>query len=153
MRFSVRPVSCRSTEGRTSLKCHLSDARIGFGAIIAIALSWVTPSAAEIIKCYYTEPFVTTIYSTNNNTIIFNDPGSAPKHQPLTASLQIVKSNIFELWTLKNELIQRMELNFKGSDGMSDTVYPYDATLFNYVENYDLRGGCTSNHLSAIPAR
>jgi hypothetical protein len=99
-------------------------------------LNCASASEAEIIKCEYTEPFVTAVYSMLGNI-----------------SLQIIKPNLFELWNINHEVIQRMELNGRGADGMSDTVYPYDATLYGYVTNFNLRGGCTSNHLSATPSQ
>ena len=64
-----------------------------------------------------------------------------------------MKPNLFELWNINQEVIQRMDLNGRGADGMSDTVYPYDATLYGYVPNFNLRGGCTSNHLAATPSQ
>jgi uncharacterized membrane protein len=51
------------------------------------------------------------------------------------------------LWDAKRRVVQRLELSFRGSDGMSDRVYPYEAHWLSK----DLHGGCTSNHLSVRP--
>jgi uncharacterized membrane protein len=99
---------------------------------------------AETIQCIYTEPFITTIYSSESGTLKIMDDLNHSEIASRAVSLQIIKPTVFELWNSKNEVVQRMELNFHGSDGMSDTVYPYDATL---VDKKGLKGGCTSDHL------
>jgi hypothetical protein len=112
----------------------------------SLALSlWIMPGGAEaeIIKCFYTEPFLTTAYSSNVDTLTIASGDGGQNPTVVKVSLQIVKPNLFELWNDKDEPVQRMELNFKGSDGMSDSVYPYDGLL---VAN-KLRGGCVSDHL------
>ena len=44
--------------------------------------------------------------------------------------------------TTEKQVVQRLELSYKGSDGMSDFVYPYSV---HWISE-DLYGGCTSNH-------
>ena len=99
-------------------------------------------SKADIIKCSYTEPFITTTYSSTTNDLIISE-NAQPDVRLTNISLQIIRQNLFELWDAKHEVIQRMELNLKGYDGMSDMVYPYDAIFLPR----QLRGGCISNHL------
>ncbi len=109
----------------------------------ANALACAHPAKADIIKCSYTEPFITTVYSTAENTLTITDAAAHQTTKLTNISFQILKRNTFELWNAAKIVVQRMELNLKGSDGMSDTLYPYDATFIPK----DLRGGCTSNHL------
>lgn len=124
--------------------------------IFVISLMWFVVVSmfgqsprAEIFKCIYTEPFITTIYSTNTNTLTITDASNQQNSDTLTnVSLQIMEANIFELWTADKAAVQRMELNFRGGDGMSDSVYPYDSTLYKRHLHPNLRGGCTSNHLN-----
>ena len=131
-------------------RIRIIEAAVVFESILNCA----SASEAEIIKCEYTGPFVTTVYSTNTSTLTITDAGDVSKNRSLAnISLQIIKPNLFELWNVNQEVIQRMELNGRGADGMSDTVYPYDATLYGYVANFNIRGGCTSNHLPATPLR
>ena len=46
------------------------------------------------------------------------------------------------VWGSDRQVVQRLELSYKGSDGASDFVYPYSV---HWVSE-DLYGGCTSNH-------
>jgi len=112
---------------------------VAFGSVFVGA----RPSGAEIIKCSFTEPFITTTYSSNTNTLTITDDTTRQISILTNISFQIIKPNVFEIWNSKQEVIQRFELNLHGTDGMSETVYPYDA---NFVLK-GLRGGCTSNHL------
>jgi hypothetical protein len=118
--------------------------RLALRASLALAC-WAAPAVAEaeIIKCFFTEPFLTTTYSSNANTLTIASIDDPQNPTVTPVSLQIMQPNLFELWNDKNEPVQRMELNYKGSDGMSDTVFPYDAMLLANK----LRGGCVSNHL------
>jgi hypothetical protein len=129
---------------------RIIEAAVAFVSV----LNGANASEAEIIKCQYTDPFLTTVYSTNTSTLTFADAGDASRNKMLkNISFQIIRPNLFELWNLNQEVIQRMELNGRGRYGMGDTVYAYDATLYDYVANFNLRGGCTSNHLPATPSQ
>jgi uncharacterized membrane protein len=98
---------------------------------------------ADIIKCSFTEPFITTVYSTNENTLKVTYAAERQRETLKSISFQIMKPTTFELWDAKRKVIQRLELSFRGSDGMSDRIYPYDAHWLSK----NLHGGCTSNHL------
>jgi hypothetical protein len=112
---------------------------------LAAALAWPAGSSrADVIRCVFTEPFITTVYNTNQSTLtIFHDVEKR-EDAPVFLSFQIIKPGVFELWDSKNQVIQRLELSFQGSDGMSDQLYPYDVEWLPLK----LRGGCTSNHLA-----
>ena len=112
--------------------------------LAAALASPATPSRADVIRCVFTEPFITTVYNTNQSTLtIFHDVEKR-EDAPIFLSFQIIKPGVFELWESKNQVVQRLELSFRGSDGMSDQVYPYDVEWLPLK----LRGGCTSNHLA-----
>jgi hypothetical protein len=116
------------------------------GRLAALALASGLASGgaqAEVIKCFYTEPFQTTTYSSNANTLTTATATNPAHPTVLKVSLQILKPNLFELWNARNQPVQRMTLNFKGSDGMSDFVFPYDGLLIANKQH----GGCVSNHL------
>ena len=110
-----------------------------------IAMAVPTIANADIITCNFTEPFVTTIYSTSQNTLSVYYKAERRQEVLRNISFQIIQAGRFELWDTNRRPVQRLELTFKGSDGMSDKLYPYDA---HWISN-DLRGGCTSIHLGA----
>jgi hypothetical protein len=60
-------------------------------------------------------------------------------------SFQIMNAGHFELWGSDRQPLQRLNLSYKGSDGMSDREYPYAVEWISR----GLRGGCTSLHLPA----
>jgi uncharacterized membrane protein len=116
--------------------------------IVLFGLVFVPSIAqADIIKCSFTEPFITTVYSTNENTLTVTYDAERRRETLKNISFQIMKPATFELWDAKRRVIQRLELSFRGSDGMSDRVFPYAAHWLSK----DLHGGCTSNHLSVRP--
>jgi hypothetical protein len=112
--------------------------------LAAALLSGASSARADIVRCVFTEPFITTVYNTNQSTLtIFHDVGNR-EDAPAFLSFQIIKPGFFELWNSKNEVVQRLQLSFRGSDGMSDQVYPYEVEWVPMK----LHGGCTSNHLA-----
>ncbi len=115
----------------------------------AVVLAWALPTLAqaEIIKCRFTEPFVTTVYSTTQSTLTIGYETEAREDTFRNVSFQILKAGLFELWDADRRPIHRLELSGKGSDAMSDREYPYDVLWIGK----GLRGGCTSTHLSAKP--
>ena len=112
------------------------------------ALFWpligtVSTADADIIRCSFTEPFAVTTYSTNTRELNISYSVEPSKNKTLKeVSLQIMGPGVFELWDEEKQVVQRLELSYKGSDGMSDSVFPYSVRWI--PEN--LYGGCTSNH-------
>jgi uncharacterized membrane protein len=102
---------------------------------------------ADIIRYSFTEPFIMTVYSTNENTLTVTYDAERRRETLRNISFQITNPAPFDLWDAKRRVVQRLELSFRGSDGMSDRVYPYEAHWLSK----DLHGGCTSNHLSVRP--
>jgi len=107
-------------------------------------------SHADVIKCSFTEPFVGTVYSMTQSTLTYSD-FEYKKHVIKNVSFQIKEAGVFELVAKDGKVLQTLTLNHKGSDGMSDYVYPYDvkdSSMLTYANNG--YGGCSSNHLKVI---
>ncbi len=98
---------------------------------------------ADIIKCTFTEPFIGTHYSMTQSKLTIENFGEDTKVVIRNVSFQILGPGQFELWDKHNQVILKMDLNYQGSDGMSDKVFPYEATLDGQL------GGCTSQFLPA----
>ena len=102
--------------------------------------------SADTITCTFTEPFVTSSYNTETATLEYTD------YQGLIAvvenvSFKIVGAGSFEL-VKDGQVIQHLELNYQGSNGMSDHVYPYDVKD-NREATHEGWGGCESDSLKA----
>ena len=119
-------------------------------ALSAFALT-AASAHADIIRCTFTEPFLSTEYSMAQQSLSILSPGEDGKGVRQTirgVSLQIVGPTAkkpgparFELRDAKGKILQKLILNHDGSDGMSDFEYPYEA------EYRGLTGGCYSNAL------
>ena len=103
---------------------------------------------ADILVCHFTEPFYTLTYSMTQSKLTLESPEQ--KSEIAKVSFQIAGAGDFELRDRNGAVAVKLLLNGAGSDGMSDAVYPYDAT---WVANGNLRGGCTSNFLPATTAQ
>lgn len=111
-----------------------------FGAII---LSVGMSAKADIIKCTYTEPFISTTYSMTQSKLTIEDHSAQIINVIRNVSFQIMGPGEFELWDKNRQVVHRLFLDFKGSDGMSDRIYPYTGVRGGQY------GGCTSNFLHA----
>lgn len=115
-------------------------------------VSFVSLAAkADIIKCSFTEPFITTVYSMSQSTLTIKNDVESEETTINNVSLQIKSAGVFELVSKEGKLLQKLILNNEGSDGMSDTIYPYDVQDYTWggTQNSALRGGCSSNFLKA----
>lgn len=113
-------------------------------SVLAVAFSGLS-AHGDIIKCSFTEPFYTVTYSMTQSKLTIVSPDATVRQTGV--SFQVMGAGEFELWK-NGAAIMRLELNGAGSDGMSDSVYPYDAT---WTAKGNLRGGCSSNFLQATP--
>lgn len=114
---------------------------------LLIAFIFITQTAmADVITCVFTEPFVTTVYSTPKSKLTYQsmDKGTVVLNH---VSLQF-KENKVDLVTSEGKVIQELKLNHKGSDGMSDKVYPYEVKDYHDLTHKGV-GGCSSNFLKA----
>ena len=110
-------------------------------AIMACVLP--TVAEAEIITCTFTEPFVTTTYSTTQSTLTAKYETESREEVLTHISFQILGPGHFELWDADRRPVHRLDLSHKGSDGMSERRYPYEA----HWTSKGVRGGCSSTHL------
>src|SRR5438445_11934057 len=93
---------------------------------LAMALLMVSSiGQADTIKCMFTEPVVISEYSTTELTLTYK--GVDQKAQVLTnVSIRSKTADVLELVSANGRVLQTLTLNYKGSDGMSDTVYPLE---------------------------
>lgn len=115
----------------------------------AATLLAATVSQADIIKCSFTEPFVDSTYSMSQSTLTYKNFGEKDRVFK-NVSMQIKGPGEFALISSDGKVLQSLSLNNQGSDGMSDTVFPYDVkdTNMGSMANNGF-GGCTSNLLKA----
>jgi len=107
-----------------------------------LALSLLAPSSlrAETITCTYTEPFVNTVYQTGGRSLTLTRAMEKEAHR-FRVSARVHPADI-DLANRRLAFRQTMVRDGKGSDGMSDTVYPWSATLSWKALPYRLHGGC-----------
>ncbi|MGZ3770544.1 MAG: hypothetical protein ACXVCP_00755 [Bdellovibrio sp.] len=98
---------------------------------------------ADVIKCVFTEPFVSTEYSMTRSTLTYHSAMENTDKVEKNVSFQIKEAGVFQLVSKDGQVLQTLTLNHQGSDGMSETVYPYEAKSEFGI------GGCTSNQLPA----
>lgn len=119
-----------------------------------LVYSFAMVAHADIIKCDFTEPFLDVQYSTTTNELTVSAFMGGGKDKDVVTvtknvSFQIKSAGQFELLSKDKKVIMTLELNNKGSNGMSDTIYPFDATIMDTGEQKSLQGGCESNYLRA----
>ncbi len=116
---------------------------------VLVLLSITSIAQADIINCSFTEPFYSTQYSMVQQSLKIQDyEGNVRVIK--NVSFQIMGRGHFELWDANRNVLQVLRLNFQGTDGMSDNVYPYtvrsSSAVYNSGANYGW-GGCSSNFL------
>lgn len=93
---------------------------------------------ADVIKCTFTEPFISLEYSMTQSSLKISG-ADISTYTIKNVSFQIFGPGSFELWDKNKNAVVILQMDFNGSDGMSDYTYPYSAS-------YDgVQGGCTSN--------
>ncbi len=120
-----------------------------FGAAVlatcALSLTPMRPAAAKVIICSFTEPFIRTFYDPEKRTLTLVYDAENKRREVLSRiGSRTVSPKVIELRNEKQDLIQRLELNNQGSDGMSDKTYPYEGrwTPGNPDLPEELWGGC-----------
>lgn len=102
---------------------------------------------ADVIKCFFTEPFVNSTYDMKKAKLLFKDSEGRVTIYP-KATFEIKGPATFEITSKDGVVLQSLKLDNQGSDGMSDFIYPYsvkdDTGLTGSPSGY---GGCESNHL------
>jgi uncharacterized membrane protein len=116
-------------------------------AVLIFLLSSVY-AQADIITCNFTEPFLVATYSMTQSQLTIKDYSDNKVSVTKNVSFQIKGPGEFELWDNKKNVVMTLSLNGEGSDGMSDSIYPYSAKMSDMVgfANGGF-GGCSSQFL------
>ncbi len=115
--------------------------------ILTFAFLFVVGSAkAESFKCTFTEPFIDLKYDTETQNLLEKEAIVGKETVLEGVSLSILAGGIFQLKDKSDKQIATLTLNNNGSDGMSNTLYPFQ------VEYKGLVGGCSSSALKAVKA-
>ncbi len=113
-------------------------------AAFSCGAAWA--ARADAIRCTFTEPFIVTTYSIDRGEMAVEDDSVHTKKVLRGLSLHVFRSGLFEIRDAAGSVILHLEMTMKGSDGMSDSSYPYDVAW----PRRNLRGGCVSEHLPLI---
>lgn len=117
---------------------------------LAISCTLSSISQADVIKCTFTEPFFDTTYNTSESTLTYKLAYESEESIIQNVSFQIKSAGVFELVDPSGKVLQTLTLNYQGSNGMSDTIYPYEVLDSSQIAMANLGyGGCTSDHLQS----
>lgn len=119
---------------------HQRVPKIGY-LVVAGGVLLCQSANADVIKCSFTEPFITTTFDTSRNRMTVTYDVEKRQTTFDRVSMRQTGPRTFELRNAKGEVLQRMQRSCRGSDGMSDRKYPYEAKLIAQK----LYGGCTSS--------
>ena len=116
---------------------------------LLIALIFISQiSQADIIRCSFTEPFVSTEYNTATSTLKYKEGVTEKKQTVRNVLFQIRGPGHFQLVAKTGKVLQDLKLNNQGSDGMSEFQYPYSVEDKSGFSSLQLDpGGCVSNFL------
>ncbi|WP_413560883.1 hypothetical protein [Bdellovibrio sp. HCB209] len=103
--------------------------------LFGLAMTFAAPlTHATTYWCNFTEPFAQVTYDTDMKELGLTRPNEEYLTWPSTHSKA---GNFLTAKSINGEAKLRIQLNKKGSDGMSDHVYQYEG-----VWNDTLVGGC-----------
>ena len=95
---------------------------------------------AETIVCVYSEPFINTVFNPRGRTVTITR-AVENRAESFRVSVRSLGANL-ELANRRRAFRQIMVKDSRGSDGMSDTVFPYSATMTLNGLHARLHGGC-----------
>jgi uncharacterized membrane protein len=100
-------------------------------------------ASADILTCTFTEPFLTTTYQFEDRTLTILNPFPRTVTVERDVTFRPSGNREFVLLSKTGMLLQKLKLTGKGSDGMSDKLYPFDVEwTTNHSSNGKLFGGC-----------
>ncbi len=107
---------------------------------------------ADVFQCNFTEPFIIVSLDTVKLTATWSAPGEEDVAVPvpgLTISEENILGATFDVDGVRHQL--QIDFKVKGSDGMSDFIYPWAGKLLDHGKDssgtpYDLFGGCFSEN-------
>lgn len=132
--------------------------------IFALILTLAPAAFAETLNCSFTEPFFNLKYDSKTQILKRSEPDNNGKEVTRVVARNVrvvplsnVKTNELTSFTRfaligQNGAVHlRLTLNYQGSNGMSDTIYPYNAEIPNMRTSANNGvGGCASSTLAAI---
>ena len=117
-----------------------------FVLLTVLSLGLPAAAQADVIRCTFTEPFISMTYSMTQSSIEVVTPDG--NETIASISFQILGPGQFALWDAAEAALVTLSLDYRGSDGMSDTIFPYSALRAG--EGGEQHGGCWSNHLPRV---
>jgi len=118
--------------------------------IMASIFLFSSVSQADVIKCSFGEPSVETTYSMVQSTLTSKDSDGKVRIVK-NVSFQIKAPGVFELVASNGKILQKLFLNYKGSDGVdgdTERIYPYEVVDSSLLRSANKGiGGCVSNSL------
>ena len=132
------------SRGRMPRLGRLTTHCMKHGLLIS-ALLLPSIAKADVIQCAFTEPFMRTSYDTSLKRMTVTYDVEKRRQVLNEVSLREITPGVFEFRNANGQALLRMQRTCRGSDGMSDRVYPYDAQWM--LQN--LSGGCTSTRLKS----
>lgn len=111
-----------------------------------VAFAVPTAASADVIRCSFTEPFLSMTYSMTQSSIEVVTPDGNETIADI--SFQILGPGQFALWDADRTPVVTLNLDYRGSDGMSDTIFPFSA--IRTWEGGGQDGGCWSNNLPRV---
>lgn len=122
-----------------------------------VAFFTLSVAQADTLICYFTEPFFNVVYDTDTKTLhirqlvagenqnqVLTFKNVELKRLPQLEPTPLQSYAQYELQADTGETLLSLILNYRGSDGMSDFLYPYEAIHNRYY------GGCESKSLSRV---
>ena len=124
-----------------------SAAISGMSAILTLATASIV--AAETFTCEFTEPWVTLTYSASSGRVMMKeDRARSGRIVARHVSLRHAGPGVILLFDARGAQVARLELTGKGTDGMSDKIYPYSITT-HLIANSSGSGGCYTTLLKS----
>ena len=118
--------------------------------LIALALSACALSASaqpEVITCHFTEPYITVAHNTAKATVVVS--GLGIETQTYT-NVGLMLTGVNKLVLTRADKRLDLQIDYQGSDQMSDQVYPISAHYGNVDQPATLHGGCSSTLMHKI---
>jgi hypothetical protein len=143
----IQKFACVNTAQTTNTEIKMKNFVLSFFAATMVS----SFAFADVITCSFTEPWVTTTYSMAQQSLTISafDGNNETIQIVKNVSFQIKGPRKFEL-VKDGKVLQKITLDNKGNDGMSDILYPYSVEAFNMKKYANSGfGGCSSNYLKS----
>ena len=113
--------------------------------VIFALFTWST-AFAEVFDCTFSEPAVNYKYNSKTEQLTKKKDLLGEPEIAESISFHILSSNIYVLKDSAGKQVGKITLSNNGSDGATETLYPYEIELKNENES----GGCTSSLLKSV---